>query len=138
MGFSAVFKKIDPLPGSQTEHTGFDRDHLGGSCEGHAKVAGGVIGSLQCMVVIGIIFRNDFLKVGMEILPGSWVGIFVDNQTGAGMTDKNGGDAILNARLTNESFYLFGNGICSFAMGSEDKRIRLRDHKWNGNSRCVR
>ena len=111
---AAVFKNKNPLPGAQRHAAGGDRNNLTRPGQGHAQMAGRVVRSFQGVDVIALL-GNNRLKIRMEIGAGTGIGIFVDDQAGAGVLNKNGGRACLDSAVPNDPDDFLRDLVGSFA-----------------------
>jgi hypothetical protein len=127
MGGPPVFEDEDALPGAQSHLPSDDRDDLACACECHSQVAGGIVGTFEGMNVIAGL-RGDFFEVLVEVGPSAWISIFVDDEAGAGMADKQRHCAGLDSAVTHNASDLVGDLVGAFAVGADGDLSVFRDH----------
>src|SRR5688500_2932711 len=118
----AVFKEIDALPCAQEHASVGNRDGLGSSGEGHADVAGHVVGAFAGVLKPRGVFGYEAVEEFMEIVPCGGIGVFHDDETATGVADEDMDGALLNAagfentgdaiRDLNGAFAKIGRASC--------------------------
>lgn len=77
--------------------------------------------------IIGI-FRNQALKILFKIDSCGSVGILENDETGAGVLDKNGHDTGANSRSPDDFLNLIGDFVSSFAPCGDFEGFRVSNH----------
>jgi len=118
-----VFPEKYPLPGPQgqlaTDHG--DGEAAGG--EGRLDMGGHVIRSFHRMGVQGIAFLDQSAKPVLQIVPGSGVGIFLNDQTGGGVLEKNSAQAFRYRRLPNTGSDFGGDLVEPLPVGGDRQLV---------------
>lgn len=91
---AAVLEEKDALPGAEGHFSVDDRDHFAGAGECHADVTRHVIGAFVGVGEPGSVFGNKAFEKFFEVMTGFGIGIFHDDEAGAGVRDKNGDRAL--------------------------------------------
>jgi hypothetical protein len=103
-----MFEDEDSLPGAKCHSSAGDWDYLTCSCEGHAQVAGGIVGTFEGMNVIAVL-GGDFLEEFMEIGPGAWVSILVDDEARAGVAYEHRNGAGSDTAFADDSGHVLSD-----------------------------
>ena len=83
MRVSAVFPKINPLPGAEQQPAVRERHGFTGPRERHFDMTGHVVRTFQRMLEVWIVFRNQPIKPSLEIGARGRVSVFHDDQAAA-------------------------------------------------------
>jgi hypothetical protein len=124
---AAMLEDKDPLPGSECHSSTGDGNHLACPSECHSQVACRVVGSFQGVNIVAAL-GDDFLEVVMQVGPGARVGVFENDEAGAGMADKNRHCARSNAAFAYGPNHFIGDLISSLAPRVDVDRLVLRGH----------
>ncbi len=90
MGSIAMFEDEQALPLSQIEPAIGYREIFTGPGDRSSQVRGHVVGAFSGVGVVGIAFRGQFLDPHLEVVTSRRVGIFRDEEAGAGVAKKHG------------------------------------------------
>jgi hypothetical protein len=104
-----MLKDINPLPGPQRQSSASDWHRLTRPGQGHLQMARRVIRSLGCMDQARMILGHEILEVAMQIGTCRRIGILVDHETRARVTDKNRGKPRADPAGPQEGIHLRGD-----------------------------
>ena len=99
---ATVFEEENPLPGAQLKLAARDWNDFTRSSQCHAQMARHVVGTLGDMNEIAGVFRNQAVEESVQVRPRGGVGVFVDDQAGAGVLDEHRRDTRHDSALTND------------------------------------
>lgn len=88
MRTGAMFKDINPLPGSQRKIAIIHGDGEAGIGQHGADVGGCIVGSFKIVRVPTVPFRNEAFHKCFKVGAGSWVPILADDKRGTRMLDE--------------------------------------------------
>ncbi len=109
-----MFEKEESLPSAQSYAALDDGNDFAGAGENHANVGGHVIWALVGVDEVWGIFWDEVIKKGVEVSAGAGIGIFHDDEAGAGVLDKDGHGPSLDPCLCDSFLKLMGDFIGSF------------------------
>lgn len=118
-----VFPEIDTLPGSQHELPFEYRDRQTGRGKGGFDMCRHVICAFEGMGVMRIVFRHQTIQPGLEIMAGGRVGIFLNQQAGRGMPDKQRTQTFAQAGSFDDLFDLPCNGMQALSVDIDVNRF---------------
>jgi len=110
-----MLEEKEALPSSEGHPCVDDGNDLASAGQGHADVGGHVIRSLVGVDKVGGVFWNEVIEEGLEVSPGTGVGIFHDDQARAGVLDKDGDGAGGDAGFGDAGFDLAGDLVGAFS-----------------------
>lgn len=122
---AAMFKDENTLPDPQLEFTTRDGNDFARSRQRHTEVARHIVGPLRNMNEIACTFRNQAVEESVEIGPGGTVGIFVNDEAGAGVLDEDSREPCNNTTLTNDPCDFGGNFVRPFAAGADTEPVGM-------------
>ena len=116
-----MLKEKYALPGAKKHSAGGDRNGLGGAGEDHAEVARHIVRAFAGVLEPRGILGHEPVEEFMHIPPRGRIGVFHDDQAGAGVPDKNGDNALLDAAGSDNARHRISNFHRSLAAGGNFK-----------------
>lgn len=123
-----MLKEEKALPGPEGHLSIDNRDHFAGAGEDHTDMGRHVIGALGGVDEIGGILRDKVVEEVLEVRARTWIRIFHDHQTGAGVLDEDGHRACFDPGLGNDGRDLSGNLVGSFPRSADREAGRMICH----------
>lgn len=123
-----VLKKKESLPGAECHLPIHHRDHFACPGESHANMRGHVIRPLVSVHKVRSVLGNEMIKKGMQVGPRARIGILHDDQTCAGVPDKDGCCSRRNSRFSNDVLNLAGDLVSSFSGRADGKAGSMTRH----------
>ena len=94
-----MLEKENSLPGAECHPAVHDRNDFAGPRESHSDVTWHVVGTFLGVDEPRGGFWDEFFEKHLQVTAGTGIGVFHDDEAGAGMPDENGDRAILDSRL---------------------------------------
>jgi hypothetical protein len=126
---ASVLKEKNPLPGSKLHSSINDRNGLAGARQDRTDVRRHVVTTFFRMFKIVIVFRHKSLEELFQIAPCRRGRVFHDDQTAAGMPNKNRDRSAAHTRLVDLGLNIIRNFIRAFAMRANVELTVLNRHK---------
>ena len=102
--------------------------HFAGTRQRHANMRSGIIAAFGSVGEIIAVFRHEPLEEFRQINSRRVIGVFENDEAGAGVLQKNCGRAGANAALPNDSFDLVGDFVGAFALRRDNDCFGMRRH----------
>lgn len=123
-----MLKKKNSLPGAQT-HAAIDNgDHFACAGEGHADVAGHVVGTFVGMDEPGSIFGNQAFEKFLQITAGTGIRVLHDDETGTRVLHHDSDCSVSNFGIADDGIDLCGDFSGALATTAYGKGIRVSGH----------
>lgn len=120
-----MLEKENTLPCSEGKIAFVYRDYFAGASQCHSQMAWTVVRALVGVDKIGKILRNKVIEKGMQIGSRLRICVLHDDQTGAGVADKNSELTALNPRFIKEVPDFPGEFIGPFSACGNGKFARV-------------
>ncbi len=104
-----VLPEVDSLPGSQHESPSGNGNLFRGLGQGRADVGRHVVRALSVVDVAPAVFWYELGKEIFQIPQHVGVGVFLDQQAGRGVAQKQGAQASCDARFRDDGFNFRGD-----------------------------
>ena len=101
-----MLEEKQSLPGAQHEPAFDDGNVLVDVGQDHPDVRGHVVRPLVGVDEVGGVLGHQVIEKRVEVGPRRGVGVFHDHEAATGVADEDGGDAVANAALGNDSLDL--------------------------------
>ena len=111
-----MLEKENSLPSPENHFPLGDRHNLARAGESHTDVGCHVIRPLKRVGVAQTIFGNQALEETYQVTRSGGVRIFKNNETRAGVADKNGNHSLANGCALKDALHLGGNFVKSLAV----------------------
>ncbi len=128
MGVGAVLPQVDALPGSELEAGVADGDGEADEGEGHADVGGHIVGSFVAVEEGAIAIGDESAEEGFEVFAHGGVGVFVDEEGGAGVLDEEGAEAAGDGGSFDGLVDLGGELVDASSGGVDEEGVVGADH----------
>ncbi len=127
---AAVFEEEDALPGAEGHSAVDDGDDFAGASERHPDMARHVIGAFEGVDEPWGVFGDESFKEFFEVAPCRRVGVFHDDQAGAGVFDEDGDGTALDVGVGDDAGDLAGDFSGAFAVGVDGEGGCVCRHVW--------
>ena len=126
---SAVFPKVNTLPGAKQQSAVRKRHGFTGPRERHFDMTGHVVRTFQRMLEVWIVFRNQPIKPSLEIGARGRVSIFHDDQAAARVLAENRHHTLLQAAVGQLLRNEFGDFVQALAMRANRMYCLMNGHE---------
>ena len=123
-----MLEKKNALPRSELQATGNNRNSLAGAGQHHSDVRRAVVSAFGRVDEVVRILGNEAFKKLFQILAGSWIGIFHDNQTATCVFHENRRCPVAHTALIDGSLDLLGDFVSAFAVCANLDLFVFRAH----------
>ena len=123
-----MFENKYTLPRAELKMTFRDRNHFARTREDHSDVGSGIIRAFGRVHEVVGVFRHEAFEIFFEINPRGSISVLEDDETCAGMLEKNGGRAGADAAPLHHSFDGIVDFVCAFAFRRNDDRFGMCRH----------
>ena len=110
-----MLEKENSLPSPEDHFPLGDRHNLTRAGKSHTDVGRHVIRPLKRVGIAQTIFRNQALEETYQVTRSGRVSVFKNNETRAGVADKNGDHSLANGCALQDALHLGGNFVESLA-----------------------
>jgi hypothetical protein len=132
----AMLPQVNALPSAQQQPSPPNWNRFGGLGEGSTQVGGHIVGAFGAVVIVRT-FGGEFSEVGGKIRQHVRVGIFLNDQAGGGVAQKEGTEAGLHLGCSDDGLNLSGNVMEAFALGLDGEEFLIVRHGQVSNNRVT-
>ena len=104
-----MFEQEDSLPCPECKLPIDYRDAQAGIGQYRAQMCRHIVRTFRSMEVVGVPVGHSSCKPTFKVVKHLRVGVFANNQGGAGVVDKNGGSSLLTVGIKNHFFNLIAD-----------------------------